>query len=142
MKKRTFIIITILLILAAVAAILWQTGVFAKIKNKVTDSDNSGSGTSSGSGSGTSTARNDNFPLKKGSYGKNVETLQTILNKYIKNYAKNGLSQFKYNGKVETSLVVDGDFGVRTNAALIWATGYDYVSSQTALNNLNAMVVT
>ena len=134
MKKRTFIIITVLLVLAAIAAILWQTGIFAKVSNKITD--NGASGGSSGSGTST---RNDNFPLKKGSYGEKVKTLQTALNKFIKNYAKLGKEKFKYNGTVVSALVVDGDFGVRTNAAMLWALGYDNVDGQGALNNLVSM---
>ena len=138
MKKRTFIIITVVLVLAAIAAILWQTGVFAKVSNKITDNGASGGSSGSTSSSGTS-ARNDNFPLKKGSYGENVKTLQTALNKFIKNYTKLGKEKFKYNGTVVTALVVDGDFGVRTNAAMLWALGYDNVDGQGSLNNLVSM---
>jgi peptidoglycan hydrolase-like protein with peptidoglycan-binding domain len=51
---------------------------------------------------------NDSFPLKMGSRGTNVKSLQTILNKKIK-----GLEP----------LAIDGIFGAKTEAALKQVTG-------------------
>ena len=117
MKKRTFIIITVLLILVAVAAILWQTGVFAK-KNKTTGSNNLSSNSGSNSSGKTTTALSSNttatdkFPLKLGSKGNNVKLLQRVLNAGIKYDFDGKITTDK--GKTYTSLVVDGIFGTNT----------------------------
>lgn len=68
-----------------------------------------GGETGGGSGSGGSLSRNDNFPLKKGSYGNNVRRLQTAL-------LKNNPSALPKYG-------VDGDFGNETEAELMMQTG-------------------
>lgn len=62
-----------------------------------------------GSGSSGSSSRNDNFPLKKGSYGNNVRRLQTAL--------------LKLNSSALPKYGVDGDFGNETEAALMMQTG-------------------
>lgn len=64
---------------------------------------------SGGSNSGGGSSRNDNFPLKKGSYGNNVRRLQTAL--------------LKLNPSALPKYGVDGDFGTETETALINQTG-------------------
>jgi hypothetical protein len=66
--------------------------------------------------------RNDNFPLKKGSYGARVKELQLVLLKYD----ANALSQYG----------VDGDFGTETENALFKVSGKKTVDTQSELDAL------
>tara|TARA_R110000751_G_scaffold94864_1_gene185230 strand:- start:25881 stop:26318 length:438 start_codon:yes stop_codon:yes gene_type:complete len=66
-----------------------------------TPSSSSSNSSSSNSSSGGS-SRNQDFPLKRGSFGKRVENLQSYLNSTIQ----------------KPNLVVDGDFGRKTATAL------------------------
>ena len=66
-----------------------------------TPSSSSSNSSSSNSSSGGS-SRNQDFPLKRGSFGKRVENLQSYLNSTTQ----------------KPNLVVDGDFGRKTATAL------------------------
>jgi len=133
--KKALLIFGGLIGLGTIGLVLYKKGVFSKKEI------GAGTNTNSNTNSNTATAntRNDNFPLKKGSYGERVKTLQTTLNKFIKNWNKLGKSEFTYNNKKQTSIGVDKDWGSETEAAMSWATGQNTVGSETALNNLVVM---
>jgi hypothetical protein len=82
-----------------------------------------GSG-SGGSGGGSGSSRNDNFPLKKGSYGMNVYNMQQAL--------------LKCNANALPRYGADSDFGSETEAALLAATGKKTLDSTQDLINLQA----
>ena len=128
--KKTLLILGTIIGLGTIGFVLYKKGVFGKKEI------GAGANTNTGTSTSTSTARNDNFPLKKGSYGGRVETLQTALNKFIKNWNKLGKAEFTYNNKKQSSIGVDKDWGSETEAAMSWAVGQNNVSSETALNNL------
>ena len=65
-------------------------------------SNSSSSNSSSSNSSSGGSSRNQDFPLKRGSFGKRVENLQSYLNSTIQ----------------KPNLVVDGDFGRKTATAL------------------------
>jgi hypothetical protein len=75
----------------------------------------SGSG-GSGSGGGSGSSRNDNFPLKKGSYGSNVRRLQNAL--------------LKLNSSALPRYGADSDFGSETEAALVAQTGKSTITQE------------
>jgi hypothetical protein len=68
-------------------------------------------------------SKNDNFPLKKGSFGEKVKELQRALLKYDSNALPN------YG--------VDGDFGSETENALFRIKGIKTVNSQSELDAIN-----
>lgn len=84
----------------------------AKIGGTAPTDPQSNTNTSSGG-----TTVNQNFPLKRGSVGQRVETLQSFLNSRI-------------NGTGLQPLVVDGIFGAKTEQALYAIKGVKQVSEQ------------
>jgi len=112
MKKGTFIIITIILILAAIAAILWQMGVLRKwfmptTKSTVPTADEKAK-------IAASSAMNDakGFPLNtatKGAAKPVVQELQRNLNKYW----ETKLNKATFQG-FKLPLAVDGIIGAQT----------------------------
>jgi len=135
MKKRTFIIITIVLILVAVAAILWQTGVFANLKLKKskktdwkkTDSNNNSDNSdnsilSSISGYTTVTS----FPVKKGNKGNPVTALQVIMNAVVEARPQDKLKKITVDGKFGDNTASLADSLLNTNTK----TGGDKVTEK------------
>lgn len=78
-------------------------------------------GGGSGSGSGSSTS--STYPLRRGSKNSTVGSLQTLLNTAL-------------NCKGKTLLVVDNDFGGKTEAALLELTGKKSVDSESDFNSV------
>ncbi len=66
--------------------------------------------------------RNDNFPLKRGSYGARVKELQLVL--------------LKYDANILPQYGVDGDFGAETENALLKISGKKTVDTQSELDAL------
>lgn len=66
--------------------------------------------------------------LKYGSRGEDVKTLQRWLNAKIVFYYADRGSRPIYNGQTINSLVVDGIFGVKTQAAVKWWFNKDSVT--------------
>lgn len=120
MKNKNLIItivICVLLIGGTVGFLYWFDQ-----KDKKADEEKGASGTSSGSSSTTTPTTPkpavEVFPLKKGSKGDYVKALQTQLNLYISyNYFT-----LKVKPPYQT-LSVDGDFGARTEANVLWYFG-------------------
>jgi hypothetical protein len=70
----------------------------------------------------TPTPKNDNFPLKRGSYGARVKELQLVL--------------LKYDANILPQYGVDGDFGAETENALLKVSGKKTVDTQSELDAL------
>jgi hypothetical protein len=66
--------------------------------------------------------KNDNFPLKRGSYGARVKELQLVL--------------LKYDANILPQFGVDGDFGAETENALLKISGKKTVDTQSELDAL------
>jgi hypothetical protein len=87
----------------------------------ISGGDTGGGGTSGGGYIPPS--RNDNFPLKKGSFGEKVKELQRAL--------------LKYDAKALPKYGVDGDFGTETENALFKIKGVKTINSQSELDAIN-----
>jgi hypothetical protein len=135
-KTRTIVIvISILLILG--------TGVFLYLYDKKKTGGTkpgSSSGSSSGTGTGTSTTPattvNSSYPLKEGSRGTLVKTLQTALNKTAAEMFKTTSVRPRYKNESMTSLVVDGIFGPRTLAFVQFVFG-DFKKTEVTSKDLD-----
>lgn len=100
MKGKKMIIVLIILAIVAVVTIL----ILRKRKNNSSSSNSSGNRTSSGnSGNSSSGGSADTFPLRKGSRGDKVKTIQKMANLVSGN---------------DALLAVDGIWGVKTDAAV------------------------
>lgn len=83
--------------------------------------NNNNNNTISNGNGGVTPAPASTFPLKKGSKNNTVGTLQGLLNT---------------SNLVNTKLVVDNDFGSKTQAALVAVYGKNQIDDQTDLDNL------
>ncbi|MCL1867752.1 MAG: peptidoglycan-binding protein [Paludibacter sp.] len=98
-ENKALIIITIVLIILAVCAVLWQTGVFGKLFSNTASSP--------------ALPSDADFPLKNGSRGDVVTELQRRLNNQL----------LKKNELNLAPLALDGIFGSKTESAANYVLG-------------------
>ncbi|MCM1168754.1 MAG: hypothetical protein NC324_02335 [Bacteroides sp.] len=98
MKKKAWIIVVTVMVLAAVLVFLFRKKIFPGLKQ---------SGTATASGTDES-SRTDRFPLQNGSSGERVAKLQAYINKMWK---------LTPVSRDHMPLAEDGIFGVKTTAA-------------------------
>ena len=115
MKQKTKIILIVTAGLVVAGLLVYFLFFFGKSKSSVADGDSVASGKYT----------DDRFPLKRNSGGDNVRALQTCLNVLL-------------TQKNETTLVVDGKFGAKTEEALKTLTGFDSVN-ENQFNNIKAL---
>jgi len=99
--------------LAALGYWLWKDGIVSSILKGRQPSSPLGDG-----GNAPDTVPTDLFPLRRGSVGKNVKTLQRALNAAIAHFIP--ARPFIYRGVQKTSIAVDGVWKDETQAAVNW----------------------
>lgn len=140
-KTRTIVIVISILLVLGTGVFLYlydkkkitgTSGTSGKTSNPGTPS--TGTGTSGNSNSGSSVE--SGFPLKEGSRGTLVKTLQTALNKTAAKMFLSTTVRPRYNNQNLEKLVVDGIFGPRTLAFVTFVFS-DFTKKEISSNDLN-----